>query len=115
MREKKIQEKLIILNLSHGITGLLLKMMKLVGNHLQEDQQNSCLQNFRKVRPCLDPWDIVRLECPGEMLATQRAFLLPYQEGVGGSLGGSVVQALRLCGNAQGVCADWFAPFGSGR
>ena len=30
MTERKIQEKLIILNLSHGITGLLLKITKLV-------------------------------------------------------------------------------------
>ena len=48
-REEKSGKKLAILNLSHGITGLLLKIMKLVGNHLQEDHQNSCLQNFRKV------------------------------------------------------------------
>ena len=40
----------MILNLNHGIISLLLKIMKLVGNHLQEDQQNSCLQNFRKVK-----------------------------------------------------------------
>ena len=46
-REKEIQEKLMILNLSHGIISLLF-IMKLVGNHLQEDQQNSCLQNSRK-------------------------------------------------------------------
>ena len=50
MREKEIQEKLMILNLSHGVLSLLLKIMKLVGNHLQEDQQSSCLQNFRKVK-----------------------------------------------------------------
>ena len=40
-------------------------------------------------------------------------FLLPHQEGAGGPRAGSAVRALRLCGNAQGVCADWFAPFGS--
>ena len=49
MREKKIQEKLTILNLNHGIVGLPLKITKLVVNHVQEDQQNSCLQNFSKV------------------------------------------------------------------
>ena len=38
----------MILNLSHGIKSLLLKKIKLVGNHLQEVQLNSCLQNFRK-------------------------------------------------------------------
>ena len=53
------------------------------------------------------------LECPGEIWATQRAFLLPHQEGVSGSYEGSAVQALCLCGNAQGVCSDWFAPDGS--
>ena len=40
----------MILNLSHGMKSLLLKIMKLVGNHLQEDQQNLCLQNSRKVK-----------------------------------------------------------------
>ena len=40
----------MILNVNHGITSLILKITKLVGNHLQEDQQNSCLQNFRKVK-----------------------------------------------------------------
>ena len=49
MREKGIQETLMILNLSHGMISLLLKIRKLVGNHLQEDQQNSCLQNSRIV------------------------------------------------------------------
>ena len=44
------QEKLTIVNLNHGIFSLFLKITKLVGNHLQEDQQNSCLQNFRKVK-----------------------------------------------------------------
>ena len=41
------------------------------------------------------------LECPGAVWATQRPFLLPYQEGARGSHEGSAVQAL-----AQGVCAD---------
>ena len=50
MRDKEIQEKRMILNLSHGMLSQLLKIMKLVGNHLQEDQQNSCLQNSRKVK-----------------------------------------------------------------
>ena len=49
MIEKEIQEKLMILYLSHGIVSLLLNIMKLVGNHLQKDQQNSYLQNSRKV------------------------------------------------------------------
>ena len=43
------QEKLMISNLNDGKKSLLLKIMKLAGNHLQEDQQNSCLQNSRKV------------------------------------------------------------------
>ena len=50
MREKNIQEKLMILNLSHGMKGLPLKTTKLVGNHLQEKQQNPALQRFRKVK-----------------------------------------------------------------
>ena len=50
MRKKKIQEKLMILNLSRGITSLLLKLMKLVGDHFQEKQQNPSLQLFRKVK-----------------------------------------------------------------
>ena len=50
MRKKKIQKKLMILNLSHGISSLLLKLMKLVGNHLQEKQQNPFLQHFRKIQ-----------------------------------------------------------------
>ena len=52
-------------------------------------------------------------ECPGEVRATQRAFLLPYQEG--GSHEGGAVQARCSCGNAQGMCYDWFAPGGSRR
>ena len=55
------------------------------------------------------------LECPGEVWATQRAFLLSHQERAGGSHEGSAVRALRLCRNAQGVCADCSAPFGSRR
>ena len=50
MRDKENEKKRMILNLSHGILSQLLKIMKLVGNHLQEDQQNSCLQNFRRVK-----------------------------------------------------------------
>ena len=52
---------------------------------------------------CLDPWDVVRfthiirlLECPGEMWATQRAFLLPHQERQWLSR-----RQCRVCGNAQ--------------
>ena len=48
MRKKKIQKKLMILNLSHGITSLLFQLMKLVGNDLQEKQQKPFLQHFRK-------------------------------------------------------------------
>ena len=33
-------------------------------------------------------------------------FPLPHQEGAGGPRAGCAVRALRLCGNAQGVCAD---------
>ena len=41
------------------------------------------------------------LTCPGEIWATQRAFLVAHQEE------GSAVQALCLCGSAQSVRADW--------
>ena len=40
----------MILNLSLGVSSLLLKIKKLVGNHLQEKQQNPSLQLFRKVK-----------------------------------------------------------------
>ena len=54
------------------------------------------------------------LERPEVVRAARRALLL-HREGAGGSHEGSAVQALRLCGNAQGVCADWLTPFGSRR
>ena len=47
--KNKLQKKLMILNLSLGITSLLLKLTKLVANHLQEKQQNPSLQRLRKV------------------------------------------------------------------
>ena len=48
---------------------------------------------------------IVQLfELPREIWATQRAFLLSYQERAGGSRAGSAVQAFSLCANAQDVC-----------
>ena len=50
MRKNKFQKNLMIMNLSLGTTGLLLKLTKLVGKHLQEKQQNPSLQRFRKVR-----------------------------------------------------------------
>ena len=34
------------------------------------------------------------------------SFFLPHQEGSGGSRAGSAGRVFRLCGNAQGVCAD---------
>ena len=49
MRKNELQKKLMILNLSLGITSLLLKLTKLVANHLQEKQQNPSLQRLRKV------------------------------------------------------------------
>ena len=47
MRKNNFQKKLMILILSFGITSLLFKMTKLVGNHLQEKQQNH-LSAFQK-------------------------------------------------------------------
>ena len=62
--------------------------------------------------------DVVRLRTsssyrndPEKYVTHSELFLLPQQEGAGGPRAGSAVRALRLCGNAQGVCADWFAPF----
>ena len=40
----------MIVILSLGITSLLLELTKLVGNHLQEKQQNPSIQLFRKVK-----------------------------------------------------------------
>ena len=50
MRKNKFQKKLMILNLRLGVTSLLLKLTKLVANHLQEKQQNPSLQLFRKLK-----------------------------------------------------------------
>ena len=71
------------------------------------------------VWPCLDPWDCVRLRTGstqwnfsgkyvphGELF-----FFLIQKESVVKS---NEVLPLHLCGNAQGVRADWFAPCGSG-
>ena len=38
----------MILNLNRGITSLLLKITKLVGNHQQEEQRNSVSSEFEK-------------------------------------------------------------------
>ena len=50
IRKNKFQKNQMILNQSPGITSLLLKVTKLVGNHLQEKQQNPSVQLFRKVK-----------------------------------------------------------------
>ena len=56
--------------------------------------------HWEGVWPCLDPWDVVRLRTSWsywnvlEKYGPQRAFLLPYQEGAGGSHAGSAVHAL---------------------
>ena len=50
MRKNNFQNNLMILNLSLGITSLLLKLAELVGNHFKEEQQNPSLQLFRKVK-----------------------------------------------------------------
>ena len=59
--------------------------------------------------------DVHPLERSREVWAAWRAPFLPHTEGVGGGFKRGVAKSLRLCGNAQGVCADWFAPFGSRR
>ena len=45
MRNNNFEKKLMILNLSLGVTSLLLELAKLVGNHLQEEQQNPSFQH----------------------------------------------------------------------
>ena len=54
------------------------------------------------------------LERSREVWAAWRALLLPCEEGAAGGFG-RVVHSLRLCGNAQGVRADWSASVGSRR
>ena len=50
MREKKIHEKLMILNLSHGVNELAPQNNEICGETTcRRNQQNSCFQNFRKV------------------------------------------------------------------
>ena len=53
----------MILNLSVGVTSLLLKLMKLLGNHLQEKQQNPSLQRFGKVNKIRKRHGTVVLNC----------------------------------------------------
>ena len=66
------------------------------------------------VLPCLDPWDVVRLRtsssCPGEHGPHSELFFFLIRKEAGGSHEGSAVQSFCLCGNAQGVCADWLKP-----
>ena len=52
------------------------------------------------------------LGCLGRVWAAWRALLLLFQTGAGGGFCRRAVQALCLCGNAQVVRPDWFAPFG---
>ena len=87
----------------------------IVGAKILQKEVGRALLGRRLAFP--DPLDVVRfahviqlLACPGEMWATHRSFLLLYREGAGGSHEGSSVQALGLCGDAPGVCADWFSP-----
>ena len=48
MRKNSFQKKLMILNLSLGITSLFVKLTKLVRNHLREKQQNPSLSVSEK-------------------------------------------------------------------
>ena len=58
--------------------------------------------HWEGVWPCLDPWDVVRIRTSWSCWNVlekygphSELFLLPYQEGAGGSHEGSAVQALR--------------------
>ena len=70
------------------------------------------------VWPCLDPWDVVRLRTSSSHWNVPRKHW-PHSElfffRAEGSHENSAVQARCSCGNAQGVRADWCAPFGSRR
>ena len=69
------------------------------------------------VWPCLDPWDVVRLRTSSSYWTDQEKYG-PHSElffFLISSRAGSAVRALRVCGNAPGVCADWFTPSGSRR
>ena len=74
------------------------------------------------VWPCLSPWGVVRLRTlssywndPGKDGPHSELFFFLIRKVAGGSHAGSAVGALCLCGNAQGVCVDWSAPFGNRR
>ena len=76
--------------------------------------------HWEGVWPCLDPWDGVRTastywNVPGKHGPHDDLFFFSIKEGARGFLEGSAVQALCHCGITQGLCADWFAPFGSRR
>ena len=70
------------------------------------------------VWPCVDSWDVVRFRTsssywnvPGKYGPhSELFFFLNRKEPV------ALAQAMQfepcLCGNAQGVCADWLVPFG---
>ena len=50
MRKNESQKNLVILILSFGITNVVLKLTKLVDNHLQEKQQNPFFSFSEKSR-----------------------------------------------------------------
>ena len=73
------------------------------------------------VFPCLDPWACVRLRtastywnAPGKCVPHgELFFFLIKKEPV--AVSNEVPCKPFLCGNAQGVCADWSTPIGSRR
>ena len=67
------------------------------------------------VGQCASAYSIHPLESSNEVWAAWRALFVPSQEGASGGSGPRGVQTLPLCGNAQGVCADWSTLFGSRR
>ena len=73
------------------------------------------LSLFGPVGQCALAYNVHSLERSREAWAAWRAVFLPYQEGAGGGFGRRVVQPLCLCGNGQGVRADWSTLFDSRR
>ena len=82
---------------------------------LAKDVGRSRLALLGPVGQCAPAHSVHLLDRSREAWAAWRALFLLCQEGAGGGFGRSAVQSLCLCGNAQGVRADWSAPIGSRR
>ena len=65
------------------------------------------------VGQCAPAHNVKRLERPREVWAARRASFSSFIKKEACGFERRVVQPLSLCGNAQGVRADWSAPFGN--